>query len=128
MERGWTNVPKNQTDVKKIVERLLTMRKLSDSSKKYELDQNRILDMLSNVWGYPTQNKVVHFNDRLRLFGLIMTIPCNRLYYERLEGGGGVIQMFLMMGHFPQNRYIKNSVLISIMTSLKSYYLRTQMM
>ena len=87
MERGWTNIPKNQTDVKKRVERLLAMRKLLDSSKKYKLDQNIILDMLSNVWGYPTQNKVVHFNNRLRLFGLIITIPRNRPYYKRLAGG-----------------------------------------
>ena len=51
MGRGWNKVPKNQTDVKKkIVDRLLAMRKLSDSSRKYELDQNKLLDMLQNVW------------------------------------------------------------------------------
>ena len=51
MGRGWNKVPKNQTDVKKkIVDRLLVMRKLSDSSRKYELDQNKLLDMLQNVW------------------------------------------------------------------------------
>jgi len=34
MELGWTNVPKNQTDIKtKIVDRLLAMRILSDTSK-----------------------------------------------------------------------------------------------
>ena len=47
MGRGWNKVPKNQTDVKrKIVDKLLVMRKLSDSSRKYEPDQNKILDML----------------------------------------------------------------------------------
>ena len=51
MGSGWTKVPKNQTDVKlKIVERSLAMRRFSDSSQKYELDQKKIMDMLQNVW------------------------------------------------------------------------------
>ena len=50
--RGWTKVPKNPTDIKtKIIERLLSMRKFSEETKKYELDQNRLLNMLTNVWG-----------------------------------------------------------------------------
>ena len=53
------------------------------------------------MWEYPQQNKVVHFNDRLRLFGLIMTIPRNRPLYERLAGGLQ-IKIYLMIVHYHQ--------------------------
>ena len=78
----------NPTDIKtKIVERLLSMRKMNEQSKKYELDQNRLLDMLSNVWGQAQPKNVIHFNDWLRLFGILMSIPSNRPLCERLTAG-----------------------------------------
>ena len=86
--RGWTKVPKNPTDIKtKIVSRLLSIRKLNTDNNRYELDQFTLLDMLQNVWGYAQPSQIIHFNDRLRLFGLIMTIPKNRPLFERLALG-----------------------------------------
>ena len=47
MGRGWTKVPKNPTDTKtKIVERLLAMQNYSEEKKRFELDQNQLLDWL----------------------------------------------------------------------------------
>ena len=63
------------------------MRQIRERSQKYELDQNRLLDMLANVWGQAQPKNVVHFNDRLRLFGILMSIPSNRQYFERLASG-----------------------------------------
>ena len=63
------------------------MRKFSEQTKKYELDQNRLLDMLTNVWGQAQPKNVIHFNDRLRLFGILMSIPSNRPLFERLASG-----------------------------------------
>ena len=63
------------------------MRKYSEHSKTYELDQTSLLDMLQNVWGYAQQSQVIHFNDRLRLFGIIMSQPRNRPLFERLASG-----------------------------------------
>jgi len=88
LKRGWDKTPKNQTEMKtRIIERLLAMRKFSDTTKKYELEQNDVLKFLLNMWGQSTPNKVLHFNNRLRLFGIIMTIPRNRPYFERLAKG-----------------------------------------
>ena len=88
LKRGWDKTPKNQTEMKtRIIERLLVMRKYSDTTKKYELKQSDVLHFLLNMWGQSTPNKVLHYNDRLRLFGIIMTIPRNRPYFERLAKG-----------------------------------------
>ena len=88
LHRGWAKVPKNQTEMKtRIIERLLAMRKYNDNSKKYELDQDKLLVFLQNMWGQSSPNKVLHFNDRLRLFGILMTTPSNRPLFERLAKG-----------------------------------------
>ena len=71
----------------KIVLRLLAMQRLNSNSNRYELDQIQLLDMLQNVWGYAQPSQIIHFNDRLRVFGLIMTLPKNRAYFERLALG-----------------------------------------
>ena len=85
---GWNKVPKNPTDMKtKIMLKLLAMQKLNSNNNHYKLDQLRILDMLQNVWGYAQPSQIIHFNDRLRVFGLIMTLPKNRVYFERLALG-----------------------------------------
>ena len=39
------------------------------------------------MWGQSAPSKVLHFNHRVRLFGIIMTIPKNRPYLERLVKG-----------------------------------------
>ena len=106
--RGWAKVPKNPTDIKtKIVERFLSMRKFSEQSKKYELDQNRLLDMLTNVWGQAQPKNVIHFNDRLRLFGILMSIPSNRPLFERLASGVADKNVLDDIGMQPKNIFQK---------------------
>ena len=63
------------------------MHKYNQDNKWYELDQTRLLDMLKNVWGYAQPSQILHYNDRLRLFRLIMFIPKNRPLFERLALG-----------------------------------------
>ena len=86
MGRGWAKLPKNKTNVKvKIVERLLALRKTKDD--EYVLDQSRIIGILSNVWGSVRPAATIHHNDRVRVFGIVMTIEENRYMYQRLAEG-----------------------------------------
>ena len=86
--RGWGKVPKNQTEMKiRVIERLLAMRKYSESKKEYELDQGEVLFFLHNMWSQGAPSKVLHYNDRLRLFGMVMNIPSHRPLFERLALG-----------------------------------------
>ena len=86
--RGWNKIPKNPTDVKmKIIERLLAMRKYDPNTGSYKLDQCVLLGQLENVWGYAQPSTQLHHNDRLRLFGLLMTVPHNLAAYTRLGEG-----------------------------------------
>ena len=86
--RGWNKIPKNPTDVKmKIIERLLAMRKYNPNTGSYELEQSVLLGQLENVWGYAQPSTQLHHNDRLRLFGLLMTLPHNLAAYTRLGEG-----------------------------------------
>ena len=49
--RGWGKVPENKSNAKlKIIGIVLALRKENDDGN-YILDQNRILSMLSNMWG-----------------------------------------------------------------------------
>ena len=49
--RGWAKVPKNKTDAKvKIIDVLLAIRK-EDEQGIFKLEHNRILSMLSYMWG-----------------------------------------------------------------------------
>jgi len=85
LNRGWDKTSKNQTEMKtRIIEQLLAMRKYNDATKKYELDQNKVLEILLNIWDQFSPSKVLHCNDRVRLFGIPMTIPRNHTYFERL--------------------------------------------
>ena len=86
--RGWGKVPKNQTEMKtRVIERLLSMRKFVESKNVFELEQGEILTFLYNMWSQGAPSKVLHHNDRLRLFGILMSIPGNRAYFERLALG-----------------------------------------
>ena len=88
MGRGWSKLPKNKTNVKtKIVERLLAMRNMVDG--EYTLDQTRVIGILTNVWGSIRPAAILHHNDRVRVFGIVMTIDENRYMYERLARGVG---------------------------------------
>ena len=60
---------------------------MSQQSKKYELDQITLPSMLQTVWGYAHPSQQLHHNDRIRLFGVLMTLQQNRALYERLAEG-----------------------------------------
>jgi len=84
MKRGWEKLPKNKTDIKvKIIEKLLALRKRSENGE-YTLSQEFILNGLSNMWGAGIPSTELHHNDRVCLFGILMTIPENQEYFQRL--------------------------------------------
>ena len=88
LSRGWKKVPVNQTDAKnKIIGLLLSLRK--EQAGVYVLEQERIIGMLANVWGGDenSDDTSLHHNDRIRLFGIIMSIDTNRPIFERLTEG-----------------------------------------
>ena len=83
---GWSKVPKNRTDAKvKLVQVILSVRKLQND--EYHLDQSMVLDMCSNMWGAARPANTIHHNDRVRVFGVIMTLPENRDLYGRIANG-----------------------------------------
>ena len=63
----------------RIVERLVALKKLVDGV--FVLDQHQILVMLHNVWGSINPSDTVHHNDRMRIFGIIMSISDNMYMY-----------------------------------------------
>ena len=63
------------------------MRKYNETSSLYKLDQKVLLGKLQNVWGYVQPSNLPHHNDRLPLFGVIMTLPHNLAIYECLSEG-----------------------------------------
>ena len=84
--RGWSKVPKNRTDAKiKLVQVILRTRKLHNN--EYHLEQSKVLDMCSTMWGAARPVNILHHNDRVRVFGILMTIPENRDKFERLANG-----------------------------------------
>ena len=75
--RGWAKVPKNQSDAKlKIIGVILALRK-ENNDGTFCLDQTRILSMLSNMWGSSQPVNTIHYNDHIRVYGIIMVIPIN---------------------------------------------------
>ena len=87
LKRGWAKVPKNKSDAKvKIVGVILALRK-EDEEGNFVLEQTRILQMLSNMWGASKPVNTLHYNDRVRVYGIIMAIPANRHIYQRLAEG-----------------------------------------
>ena len=81
------------------------MRKLSERSSQYELDQVSLLDWAQNMWGYAQTSQVVHFNDRLRLFGIIVTIPRNLPFFVQLVEGVGSKNVLDGKSLSPKERY-----------------------
>lgn len=83
---GWLKLPVNLPNVKKkIVETIVAMRILVNN--KYHYDQDRLVNQLHGMWGNDNVSVSVHPNDKLRLFGLIMSIEENRPLFERLACG-----------------------------------------
>lgn len=68
----------------KMVEILISRRMLVDD--KYALPQDRLERNLFTIWGSTSASasEGTHYNDKLRLFGLIMTREDNRSEFERL--------------------------------------------
>ena len=87
MNTGWDKIPKNNTQIKeKIVERLLSLR-TKEEGGKYVLDQKRVVQMLETFWGSKAVDTTPHVNDRLRLFGILMTNIEFRPMLQRLSDG-----------------------------------------
>ena len=87
MGRGWARVPKNKSDAKvKIIGVILAIRKESPDGK-FVLDQSCVLGMFSNMWGASRPVNILHFNDRVHLYGILMSHPSNRHIYQRLAKG-----------------------------------------
>ena len=71
--KGWDKVPKNSTQVKeKTVERLINLRKQTEDGA-YNLKQAYFIQILETVWGNKAVDATPHYNDRLRLFGILLT-------------------------------------------------------
>ena len=84
--RGWSKLPKNKTEAKvKLVQVILCKRKLIEST--YHLEQSIVLDMCSTMWGADKPMSIIHHNDRVRVFGIVMTLPENREMFGRLANG-----------------------------------------
>ena len=64
----------------------MSLRKVIDDGS-YFLDQKTFLGMLQNVWGDSAIDTSPNHNDRVRLFGIIMTIPEYRETYQKLAEG-----------------------------------------
>ena len=76
-----------QTNVKaKIISKLLALRKKNDSDW-FVLDQAFFVSILENGWGANAVDTIPHYNDRVRLFGIIMTLPQFREIYQVLSQG-----------------------------------------
>ena len=70
----------------KIVDILIALRK-KQYDGRYTLPQDRLLKLLSNQWGHAKPSSTIHHIDRVRVYGIVMSIPKNRPQYERLAGG-----------------------------------------
>ena len=66
---------------------ILEQRKLNSDTRRYELDQVKLLIMLQNIWGQSLSTQAIHHDDRLWLFGMIMLLPQNCQMFERLAEG-----------------------------------------
>ena len=87
MRLGWIKLPVYKTNVKKkIITRILALRKLGEDGK-YAIDQGHFIGQLENVWGSGAIDTAPHHNDRVRLFGIIMTISEYRDTYQKLAEG-----------------------------------------
>ena len=74
--RGWSKVLKNKMDEKvKLVQVILSKGK---NDNRYHLDQLVVLDMCSTMWDAAKRVSILHYNDCIRVFGIVMTIPENR--------------------------------------------------
>ena len=65
--RGWSRVPKNNTDIKtRIIERLLMLRKMN-SDHKYLLCQTNLIGVLETTWGIDYSAQTIEDNDNVTI-------------------------------------------------------------
>jgi hypothetical protein len=84
---GWEKAPKNTTQIKeKIVERIISLRKQREDGA-YFLDQCTFVHMFQSVWGSNSVDQTPCPNDRIRIFGIMMTIPTFKPHFQRLCDG-----------------------------------------
>ena len=84
---GWKKIPKNISNVKtSIISLLLKMRK-EGSNGIFHLEQDDVLKMLSNQWENDDPASILHENDKLRLFGIMMTKQEHRHIFQRIAEG-----------------------------------------
>ena len=82
--KEWPRVPKNVTDVKtSIIKILLSMREGGGGDKLYKLDQTRFLYSLRNQWGGADVAAMTD-GDKLRVFGLLLAREENKYIAQRL--------------------------------------------
>ena len=71
----------------KIVKLILEQRKLNNDTRRYELDQVKLLERLQNIWGQTLSSQAIHPDNCRRVFGMLMSLPQNRPMFERLAEG-----------------------------------------
>ena len=82
----WSRMPRNVSDVKKrIIKVILTMRKYGDNG--YELCQTNFIGILHNQWGGARAIPNITDNDKLRVFGLLLSVEENDYILRRLSEG-----------------------------------------
>ena len=87
LEEGWKKLPKSTSQIKeKIVSTIMALRSQCDDGS-FKLSQESFVTTMQNFWGTSAVDLTPHPNDRLRLFGIIMTIPRMRPYFQRLCDG-----------------------------------------
>ena len=85
-KKDWTRIPTNVADVKrKIIQVILAMRKKEETG--YVLCQTNFLTILCNQWGGAKQIANITDNDKLRVFGLLMSKERNDYILRQLSEG-----------------------------------------
>ena len=82
----WSRMPNNVTDIKtRIIKVILSMR--NSVGTQYSLCQTNLLTILHNQWGGAKQIANITDNDKLRVFGLLMSVERNDYILRRLSEG-----------------------------------------
>ena len=122
---GWKRFPKNVSDVKfSILKVLINLRKYDDVSKTYELEQERVLGLLETQYGLGVSAQTVEDNDKLRLYGLLF-LPHNFSKLCRLVRGVGSRQDMddperSIKGAFEEIAHEFNNELLSVVIPAKA--------
>ena len=99
--RRWNKVPKNRTDAKVILVQVMISTRILRNGE-YHLDQLKVLDMCSTMWGAARPVNIIHHNDRVRVFGVLMTVPENRDIFGRLANGPNTSNEIDDVGYHPK--------------------------